>query len=99
MKKDIKLLQIEIQNDKQMFEDYGERVHFDNNIVSAIENLINKYKEQEKVIELMAKFINNIDIDEDICKVMGEKPYCDEYYNANNCIKCVIEYYEKKARE
>lgn len=65
----------------------------------AIENLINKYKEQEKVIELMAKFINNIDIDEDICKVMGEKPYCDEYYNANNCIKCVIDYFKKKARD
>lgn len=68
-------------------------------LVRGAKELIRENKEQQKIIELMSEFINNIDVDEDICKVMGEKPYCDKYYNANNCIKCVIDYFKKKARD
>lgn len=78
------------------------------NMVSALEeafkysleikDLEKQNKEQEKMIELMAKFINNTDIDEDICKVVGEKSHCDKYYNSTNCIKCVIDYFRKKAK-
>ena len=67
----------------------------------AIENLINKYKEQEKMIELMAKDIAENKLDEDICsKVRSpEKEECDCYANMYDaCYGCVIEYYEKKAK-
>lgn len=68
----------------------------------AIENLINKYKEQEKIIELMAK---------DIVELTGSCPYDWQNYEREVCenicsyvnqnheeYKCFIEYYEKKAK-
>ena len=82
------------------------------NMVSALEEAFKysleikdleiKNKEQEKIIELMAKDIAENKLDEDICsKVRNpEKEECDCYadmYDA--CYGCVIEYYEKKASE
>jgi hypothetical protein len=61
--------------------------------------LKNKIKEQEKIIKLMAQDIAENDIDEDICKKVGKNPFCDEYGEESKCVECVIEYYEKKARE
>ncbi len=68
----------------------------------AIENLINKNKELEKMVELMAKDIAKNDIDEDICRKVKNKTsekddcYGDDY---DMCKDCVIEFYKKKASE
>ena len=53
----------------------------------AIENLINKYKEQEKMIELMGDCIRCADLDEDIP--------CEHKFN---CTECMIDYFRKKAK-
>ena len=68
-------------------------------LYNAVDELINKNKEQQKIIELMAKDIAEKDIDEDICKKVGKNPFCDEYGEESKCVECVIEYYKKKALE
>lgn len=55
----------------------------------AIENLINKYKEQEKMIELMAEYIDFDKMDFN-CSSLCVKEGCRE--------ECVIEFFRKKAR-
>lgn len=84
------------------YEFYSVPIHIDENDIEAIENLINKNKELEKMVELMAKDIAENDIDEDICRkvknIKSEKNDCygDDY---DMCKACVIEFYKKKARE
>lgn len=90
MEEDIKIIEEMLRLNKNRIEPQ---------IVQAIKNLINKYKEQEKIIELMAKDIAEKDIDEDICKKVGKNPFCDEYGEESKCVECVIEYYKKKALE
>ena len=63
---------------------------------SVIVEHIEKNKEQEKMIELMAKDIANNDFDEDICRTMKvDEIWCGS--TDNECKNCVIEYYKKKA--
>lgn len=70
-------------------------------LIKKNERLINKYKKQEKIIELMAKDIAENKLDEDICRQVKDpkKEECYAYMHDDNaCSDCVIEYYEKKAR-
>lgn len=68
--------------------------------ISIILNLIEKQQteleKKDNIIFKMAKAMNNFDIDEDICKQMGQKKYCSEYDEESECEKCIIEYFEKK---
>ncbi len=64
----------------------------------AIEVVLNAIKEKDKIINLMADYISNID-DEMFCD--DEDKYdgreflgCDE-----DCKKCVIKYFKNKAKE
>ncbi len=64
----------------------------------AIEVVLNAIKEKDKIINLMADYISNID-DEMFCD--DEDKYdgrdfidCDE-----DCQKCVIKYFKNKAKE
>lgn len=47
-------------------------------------------EELEKMVELMAKYINKIDVSEDICE---GRTMCDE-----NCEECIKQYFAKQAR-
>ena len=66
-------------------------------------SLKRKIKEQEKIIELMAKdIIVKNKLDEDICIQVKNLKKIECYactYDGKDCSDCVIEYYEKKARE
>ncbi len=55
-------------------------------------------KKQDKIIDLMAEFINNIDTDEDICKEMCIFKNC-EIEEHEYCKKCIKQYFEKKASD
>lgn len=48
-------------------------------ILNLIEKLQKELKQKDKIIDLMAETINNHDIDEDICKQMGQKANCNEF--------------------
>ena len=69
--------------------------------LQAIENLINENKEQEKMIELMAKGLFGY-------ANLGVLIDCPAEYDGirdlrscpkdKKCLKCIIEYFEKKAK-
>lgn len=53
--------------------------------------------QKDKIIDLMAETINNID--EDICKQMGKKANCNEFEDTEKCKECIKQYFENKAKE
>lgn len=52
-------------------------------------------EQKNKIIDLMAETINNID--EDICKQMGQKANCNEFEDTEKCKECIKQYFENKA--
>ena len=57
-----------------------------------------KVEHQDKMIALMAEIINSNDIDEDICKQMGQKENCNEFEDKEKCKECIKQYFENKAK-
>lgn len=57
-------------------------------------NIINKNKEQEKIIELMAESIADSGIFSDSCQSKIEADEC-----CDTCEKCIKDYFKKKASE
>ena len=64
-----------------------------------IEKLQKELKQKDKIIDLMAETINNHDIDEDICKQMGQKANCNEFEDTEKCKECIKQYFENKAKK
>lgn len=58
-------------------------------------------KKKDKIIEEMARFITNKDIDEDICRYQVAEHCKDEEYGVttNVCINCIKQYFERKRNE
>lgn len=71
--------------------------------ISELIYYIEKYrldlKQAYEVIDLIARMINNHDIDEDICSQMGKDKYCNDYTKKENCIKCIKEYFYKRVSD
>lgn len=65
----------------------------------AIETVLSMLGEQDKTIDLMVETINNHDIDEDICKQMGQKENCNEFEDKEKCKECIKQYFENKAKK
>ena len=63
----------------------------------AIENLLKAYKEDEAVIEEMAKYIGSLDTDEDICKEV-DVPVNAFAECEIACKDCVKEYFRNKVK-
>lgn len=62
---------------------------------------LNKQLEKkDKIIDLMAMYIANLDIDEDICEYQKEK-YCEDDIEVtlDICVKCIKQYFERKINE
>lgn len=70
-----------------------------NTILNLIEKLQKELKQKDKIIDLMAETINNHDIDEDICKQMGQKANCNEFEDTEKCKECIKQYFINKAKE
>lgn len=68
-------------------------------ILNLIETLQKELKQKDKIIDLMAETINNHDIDEDICKQMGQKANCNEFEDTEKCKECIKQYFINKAKE
>lgn len=64
-----------------------------------IEQPRKELEQKDKIIDLMAETINNYDIDEDVCKQMGQKANCNEYEDAKECKECIKQYFINKAKE
>ena len=70
-----------------------------NKYQDAIETVLPMLEEKDKIIDLMSETINNHDIDEDICKKMGQKEDCNEFEEKEKCKYCIKQYFENKAKE
>lgn len=64
-----------------------------------IEQLRKELEQKDKIIDLIAETINNYDIDEDVCKQMGQKANCNEYEDAKECKECIKQYFINKGKE
>lgn len=67
--------------------------------VEVLKTVLSMLEEKDKTIDLMAETINNHDIDEDICKQMGQKENCNEFEDKEKCKECIKQYFENKAKE
>ena len=58
-------------------------------------------KKKDKIIEEMARFMTNKDIDEDICRYQVVEHCKDEEHGVttNVCINCIKQYFERKRNE
>ena len=65
----------------------------------AIETVLSMIEEKDNTIDLMAETINNNDIDEDICRRMGQKENCNEFEDKEKFKECIKQYFENKAKE
>lgn len=64
----------------------------------AIETVLNLIQTQDKIIDLMGKYISDLDIDEDICmKNVVNTEICNEEYS--NCKECIKEYFLNKVEK
>lgn len=67
--------------------------------VEVLKTVLSMLEEKDKIIDLMSETINNHDIDEDICKQMGQKEDCNEFEDKEKCKECIKQYFENKAKE
>lgn len=67
--------------------------------VKDIETVLSMLEEKDKIIDLMSEAINNNDIDEDICRCMGQKEKCNEFEDKEKCKECIKQYFENKVKE
>ena len=67
--------------------------------VEVLETVLSMLEEKDKTIDLIAETINNHDIDEDICKQMGQKEDCNEFEDKEKCKNCIKQYFENKSKE
>lgn len=67
--------------------------------VEVLETVLSMLEEKDKTIDLMAETINNHDIDEDICKQMGQDKNCNEFEDKEKCKACIKRYFENKLKE
>ena len=66
--------------------------------ISELETVLSILEEKDKIIDLMSEAINNNDIDEDICRCMGQKEKCNEFEDKEKCKICIKQYFENKAK-
>ena len=87
---------------------YNKKYCFGKSDFEAIETVLSMLQEQQeenkkkdKIIDLMARFMTNKDIDEDICRYQVVEHCKDEKYGVttNVCINCIKQYFERKVED
>lgn len=68
-------------------------------VLKTIEQQQSELKKKDKIINLMANFIDDVDKDDKICSIIGEE-VCNTFENGIlNCIECIKQYFERRAEE
>lgn len=55
-------------------------------------------EKKDKMIDLMAEYISDLDIDEDICKKQSDNN-CDDINREVECKECIKQYFERKVKD
>lgn len=84
---------------------YKELLKIHENFSNYSKSVFNDYadmnvelQEKDKIIDLMASFIEVAELDEDIAKTYCLNESCTEI-DEHTCKKCIINYFKKKARD
>ena len=75
----------EIEKYKQLY-----NKALDDAVITAHDNI-----KKDKMIDLMAEYISDLDIDEDICKKQSDNN-CDDINREVECKECIKQYFERK---
>lgn len=85
--------------------EHGEYDDFFKEDKEAIKTVLNMLKEKDteiqkkdKMIDLMAEYISDLDIDEDICKKQSDNN-CDDINREVECKECIKQYFERKVED
>ncbi len=71
-------------------------IHEDSRKIQSQQSELEK---KDKIINLMANFIDDVDKDDKICLIIGEE-VCNTFENGIlNCIECIKQYFERRAEE
>lgn len=86
---------------EEEYELYKNRIKQFSTVLNLIQEQQEENKKKDKIIEEMAKFMTNKDIDEDICRYQVVENCKDEKYGVttNVCINCIKQYFERKRNE
>lgn len=86
---------------EEEYELYKNRIKQFSTVLNLIQEQQEENKKKDKIIEEMARFITNKDIDEDICRYQVVEHCKDEEHGVttNVCINCIKQYFERKRNE
>lgn len=90
----VKLKKDNMEKDKQIKKDKDLK----RRLCKEVNQVFEEVEEKDKIIDLMAEFINKQDIDEDICK-NNMSDLCDEYGTGINCINCIKRHFQNLSRK
>lgn len=98
MSEEIKMLEKLIEENEKIFEEVGETYSLTPDVVDTIKSLISEHKELEQMVNIMAEDIAHDGFDEDVCRAYKQEDRTWECNDDENCKKCILRYYEKKAK-
>lgn len=86
------------KNDLEMTKEMGKKWGFQEEIKNN-ETILNLIEKQEKIIQVMAEFLEDETTIDDFCN--KENCCADEYINGHceKCLNCIVEYFTKKVGE
>lgn len=91
MKEDIKIIKESyVMSTKHKLDENNKRLK------QAIESVLKELDKKDKVIDLMARSINNNDIDDDMFGRFGKYKDCSDFADEELCVDCIKEYFYKK---
>ena len=93
------LLFIYKKDDEKGYRATGEVFNTDFEVIETVLNMLKEkdteIQKKDKMIDLMAEYISDLDIDEDICKKQSDNN-CDDINREVECKECIKQYFERK---
>jgi hypothetical protein len=89
------------KRNKDKIQKADELINIQETVLSMLKEQQEENKKKDKIINEMARFITNKDIDEDICRYQVVEPCKNEEYGVTTdvCINCIKQYFERKVKE
>lgn len=96
------LLFIYKKDDEKGYRATGEVFNTDFEVIETVLNMLKEkdteIQKKDKMIDLMAEYISDLDIDEDICKKQSDNN-CDDINREVECKECIKQYFERKVED
>ena len=84
---------MKIDNEDKFMSAVANVIFEDNKKIKLLQSELEK---KDKMIDMMANFIDDVDKDDKICSIIGEE-VCTTFENGIlNCIECIKQYFERR---